>query len=337
MRWVRVQDLVSRLAIQQDGRDRCAQVAVPAGGRGSALVCTATAWCLGRLEWSDAALQARGAGVGAGAEGGRACGHVARRRVGGGEALDQPVAQEGRGVGMPVKVVEHGVRLVLCVAHCGVTIQKGDEVGRVAEGEGGDVHGVPPAGDGHGRPLVEEVTDRAVHRKSKDGALVERRARLLRRREVELNPIRPRGGQRVGAGVVGVWGGRANPELLGRAGRVPDLARRLRAVGALQCRVGVAGPADAEELARVSLEARPPRVRVDDGHEAGRVDLHLEVARHVGACTHDPGAGAVSVRPLPVAGAVPADAADAGERAAGVHVVADGVRDAVGAGAPARV
>ena len=57
----------------------------------------------------DAIVRARGEGGGDG-------GHVARARVGGDEALDEAVRDEGRGVLVEEEVVEEGVGLVLRVA-----------------------------------------------------------------------------------------------------------------------------------------------------------------------------------------------------------------------------
>eukprot|EP00962_Isochrysis_galbana_P035707 scaffold12244_cov216-Isochrysis_galbana.AAC.8 len=138
---VGVQDLVARLAVEQDGRGRRAQVAI-----------------LARV--GDAI-------VGAGAECGGAGGHVARRRVGGGEALNQQAAQEGRRVWVPVEVIEHRVGLMLCVSHLVQAIDQAVEVRRVAEGEA-------RLRDADGGALVEEVADGAVVWQPKDGRFIER-------------------------------------------------------------------------------------------------------------------------------------------------------------------
>eukprot|EP00968_Pinguiococcus_pyrenoidosus_P010467 scaffold825_cov249-Pinguiococcus_pyrenoidosus.AAC.62 len=79
-----------RLAIEQDGGEGGAEVSI---------------------------LAAADAVVGSHAEGIRHARHVSRRRVGGGEALDEEVGQEHRRVVVVEQVLQHRVGLVLSVAH----------------------------------------------------------------------------------------------------------------------------------------------------------------------------------------------------------------------------
>ena len=170
----------ARLAVQQDGGEGRAQVAIMAA--------------IG-LAQEGAALE----GVGHRLD-------VARRRVGGGEALDEALCEEGGVVAVPEQKVEQSLRLVLRVADG--RPEERVELGRVAEGE-------RAAGHAHVGGLVGEVRDTgAVAQDLEDGLVVERTARVLVRVHAHTG-----GGGRVarGSGALHVL---ASGEAFGRRG--PD-------------------------------------------------------------------------------------------------------------------